>query len=51
MGSCLENCVYKANDEGQRTNMESGHEEIWCAKFGDWMELNGHFCGSFKLRG
>lgn len=50
MGSCLENCVYKAKAERQRINPETGHKETWCAKLAEWVELNDNPCQYFSLR-
>jgi len=50
MGTCKENCVYKANGEGRRVNIKTACIEVWCAKLGDWMEMNDNPCKYFKPR-
>ncbi|MFQ5736623.1 MAG: hypothetical protein ACE5GY_07140 [Thermodesulfobacteriota bacterium] len=50
MGSCLEKCVYKANEEGEWVNPETGLREVWCAKHGKYVLLNDNPCPSFMPR-
>lgn len=42
--------MYRANESGQRVDIETRNKEVWCAKLGDYVEMNDNPCMYFRPR-